>query len=177
MSVDARNRSGELATTRVGTGHRHVRTAGLALLLAALGGMLLTGCKSGGSQAAGSPSASSSGSASGSAAPSPSASRSTAPSPTPSTGAPRPSEPAPTKSSPATGTIRTYTGTVTQGVEPGCTILRGSGGTYELVGADTAAKKVLRPQASVEVRGYLEHGLMSHCMQGQMLKVVSAKAR
>ncbi|BCJ33776.1 hypothetical protein Athai_12790 [Actinocatenispora thailandica] len=97
--------------------------------------------------------------------------------PTPSTGAPSPSAPAPTKSSTATVTVRTYTGTVTQGVEPGCTILRGSGGTYELVGADAAAKKVLRPQASVEVRGYIEHGLMSHCMQGQMLKVVSAKAR
>ncbi|WP_207125968.1 hypothetical protein [Actinocatenispora comari] len=65
---------------------------------------------------------------------------------------------------------------MTQGVEPGCTILRGSGGTYELVGADATARKVLQPQASVEVRGYIEHGLMSHCMQGPMLKVVSAKA-
>ncbi|WP_051802411.1 hypothetical protein [Actinocatenispora sera] len=149
----------------------------MALLVAALGGMLLTGCKSSGTQAAGSPSPSSSGSPSGSVAPSPSGSRSAAPSPTPSTGAPRPSQPAPTKSAPASGTVRTFTGTVTRGVEPGCTILRSSGGTYELVGADAAAKKVLQPQASVEVRGYLEHGLMSHCMQGPMLKVVSAKAR
>jgi|GEM_PF-6240885 len=154
---------------------RTSRTAGVALLVAALGGALLAGCKSSGEQAAGSASPSPSAtSGSGSASPSPSGTGSGAPSPS---GSSAPGGPSSSGSTAPAGQVRTYTGTVVQGVEPGCVILNASDGKYELVGADATAEKVLRPQASVEVRGYLEHGMMSHCMQGKMLKVVSAKAR
>lgn len=150
---------------------------GGVLLAGALSTALLAGCKSSGSdpQSAGSadpsaaPSGSQSPSASAPASPSgrPSSSASGAPS-TPGRSTPPATKPA--------GDLETHTGTVSQGVEPGCLILRASDGTYELVGADTTAKRALRPDAKVVVRGYEEHGLMSHCMQGKMLKVVSARA-
>ncbi|WP_203662792.1 hypothetical protein [Actinocatenispora rupis] len=144
------------------------------LLAGALSAALLAGCKQSGdnNQAAGS--ARPSTSASPSASASPSGSPSAAGSPSASTGAPRRSA-APPTTKPG-GDLETHTGTVTRGVEPGCTILKASDGNYELVGADATAKHALQPDARVVVRGYQEHGVMSHCMQGKMLKVVSAHA-
>lgn len=176
MRVDASERSrASAATPAAGPSHRRYRAIGGVLLAGALSAALLAGCKSSGSpQSAGSAHPS----ASGSASSSPSASAPASPSgrPSPSTpGAPPTSAGTPPASQPA-GDLETHTGTVTQGVEPGCLILRASDGTYELVGADTTAKRALRPDATVVVRGYQEHGLMSHCMQGKILKVVSARA-
>lgn len=61
-----------------------------------------------------------------------------------------------------------------QGVEPGCLILDTGKAKYELIGASDQAQRLLRPDARVVVRGYVETGMMSHCMQGTMFKVVSA---
>ena len=63
-----------------------------------------------------------------------------------------------------------------RGVEPSCLILDTGGAQYELVGADKQAQQVLRPDATVVVRGYVETGMMSHCMQGTMFRVVSASS-
>jgi hypothetical protein len=130
--------------------------AGLALALTGA----LAGCGSGGS-----PAAKPSGSASGS--PSPSTSSSPSPSGSPPIGSPVPSQ------SPGASTaLETHQGTVERGAEPSCLILHASDGTFELVGGSTS---VLKPGASVQVRGYREKGLMSHCMQGVLFKVVSAQ--
>jgi len=61
-----------------------------------------------------------------------------------------------------------------RGAEPSCLILHSSDGQFELVGATEQAQAVLKPDAVVVVRGYVVKGMMSHCMQGTMFKVVSA---
>ncbi|WP_163567984.1 hypothetical protein [Fodinicola feengrottensis] len=68
--------------------------------------------------------------------------------------------------------LETHEGTVTNGVEPSCLILKASDGSYELLGGD---KAVLRPNTKVIVQGYRPKGLMSHCMQGILFQVTSAK--
>jgi hypothetical protein len=145
-------------------GRRPVR----ALLLLGFVGLALTltgalaACGTGGS-----PSAKPSGSASGSPSSSPSSSSSPSPSGSPPIGSPVPSQ-----SPGASAALETHQGTVERGAEPACLILHASDGTFELIGGSTS---VLKPGASVQVRGYREKGLMSHCMQGVMFKVVSAQ--
>jgi hypothetical protein len=89
---------------------------------------------------------------------------------------------APTTSAPATSTPEMprdqvkvlATGTVQQGVEPGCLILdTGKGQRYVLLSKD---KTKLKPGAKVEVVGVRAPGQISYCQQGQPLEVLSVKA-
>ena len=110
----------------------------------------------------------------------PSPSGPVAPSTSPSAGTPSPSQSLPPGRQPPGRTLpptpvqqlETLQGTVTTGVEPSCLILKASNGTFELLGGD---KTVLRANAKVIVQGYRPKGLMSHCMQGTIFQVVSAK--
>lgn len=65
----------------------------------------------------------------------------------------------------------TLTGRVEQGVEPGCLIMQANGRTYELI----SGNPVVRAGAQVVVTGHLATGMMSHCQQGQMFQVTSAR--
>ena len=88
------------------------------------------------------------------------------------TTAPTTPPPTPTTGTPATrpaGTV-TVTGTVTEGVEPGCLLLDGGGGPYLLVGGDRAR---LSPGRRVAVTGRVDRGLLSTCQQGEPLVVAS----
>lgn len=112
--------------------------------------------------------------ASGSASPSPSGSGSAAPSPTASPTSTAPPIGSPHTSPPgATQALQTHQGTVERGAEPTCLILKASDGNFELDGGNTS---LIKPGATIKVSGYPEHGMMSHCMQGTMFKVVSAQA-
>jgi hypothetical protein len=92
-----------------------------------------------------------------------------------------PAQAAPASAAPIIAPYPTITvvGTVTAGVETGCLILvpftsTGSayGGGYLLIGGD---RKVLVPGARVQVTGVLRSDVISYCMQGYPLDVVSAK--
>lgn len=146
--------------------HYRLGVAG-ALVTAGLSVALLAGCGPTGTP--GPLVSPSSGTPSPSSPPSPSTSPSTPPSPGLPPGR-RP--PGHTTPPPPAAALETHTGTVTNGVEPACLILKASDGTYELLGGD---KAVLRPNTQVIVQGYRPKGLMSHCMQGVLFHVVSAK--
>ena len=62
----------------------------------------------------------------------------------------------------------TVTGTVGEGVEPGCLLLD----SYLLVGGD---RDTLRPGARVAVTGRVDRGLLSTCQQGVPLVVASVE--
>jgi hypothetical protein len=81
-------------------------------------------------------------------------------SPTSTTGPP------PTTGPPATAGEVTVTGTVAEGVEPGCLLLDG----YLLVGGD---RSQLPPGARVVVTGRVDRSLLSTCQQGIPLVVAS----
>ena len=82
----------------------------------------------------------------------------------------RPADPPATTQAPPAGEL-TVTGTVIEGVEPGCLLLDAEGGQrYLLVGGDRAE---LRAGTRVAVTGRVERGLLSTCQQGEPL-VVSA---
>ena len=61
-------------------------------------------------------------------------------------------------------------GTIVQGAEPGCTILTAAKLQYELMGPLVTP---LRAGTSVTVTGHVQHGVMSHCMQGEPFLVSS----
>ena len=70
-----------------------------------------------------------------------------------------------------TGGPVTVTGTVTEGVEPGCLLLKATGGgQYLLVGGERAE---LRPGRRLAVTGRVDRGLLSTCQQGEPLVVAS----
>jgi hypothetical protein len=85
--------------------------------------------------------------------------------------APTPAEPTnPTR----TGGPVTVTGTVTEGVEPGCLLLTATGGgQYLLVGGERAE---LRPGRRLAVTGRVDRSLLSTCQQGEPLVVASISA-
>jgi hypothetical protein len=65
----------------------------------------------------------------------------------------------------------TVTGTVQEGVEPGCLLLDADGGTrYLLVGGERAE---LAPGSRVAVTGRVDRDLLSTCQQGEPLVVAS----
>lgn len=66
------------------------------------------------------------------------------------------------------GLARTLTGTVEEGVEHGCWILRAADREYLLVGMDPAQ---LRVGSRVVVSGVLEPDLVTTCQQGTPFKV------
>jgi hypothetical protein len=92
---------------------------------------------------------------------------------TPSTSTPSASTPppaaTPSVSSSASREMTTLSGTLTEGVEAGCTLLTAGGKVYQLVGADV---RRLRP-GPVTVRGYVAEGLLSYCQQGTPFRVVA----
>jgi hypothetical protein len=97
------------------------------------------------------------------------------PSPTgsPTGGPPRPpTEPLPTTGDPV-GQM-TLRGVIVEGVEANCKAFKtDSGMGYELFGVKDAA--LLRPGTRLEVTGSLATDLVSHCMQGDILRVTSAR--
>jgi hypothetical protein len=73
-----------------------------------------------------------------------------------------------------TGGPVTVTGTVTEGVEPGCLLLAAEdGGQFLLVGGERAE---LRPGRRLAVTGRVDRGLLSTCQQGEPLVVASIEA-
>jgi hypothetical protein len=132
------------------------------LLVAAALLTLLAGCANGGTGAA-SPADSGSPSAPATAAPSPS----TPSIPAPSTG---PLSPTPT-GKPTNGATITVVGTVQDGVEAKCLVLRTDSQSYQLMGGDPA---VVRAGAHLRVTGVVRTDVMSYCMQGIPLEVTTA---
>jgi hypothetical protein len=81
-----------------------------------------------------------------------------------------PGNPAVTEPTKPAGQV-TLTGTVREGVEPGCLLLDAKGGTrYLLVGGERAE---LRPGSRVAVTGRVDRDLLSTCQQGEPLVVAS----
>jgi predicted small secreted protein len=93
----------------------------------------------------------------------------------PTTVAPTTSAPPPTTSEMPRDQVKVRaTGTVQQGVEPGCLILdTGKGQRYVLLSQDTSK---LKPGAKVEVVGVRATGQISYCQQGQPLEVLTVRA-
>jgi len=92
---------------------------------------------------------------------------------------PRPTEPeardlAPT-ARPWKGSVITVVGRVRQGVEAGCVAVDTNRGRYTLIGASSAS--ALKPGARVEITGRLEPDIVSICQEGQLLRVLSVRAR
>ena len=81
-----------------------------------------------------------------------------------------PGNPPATKPAQPPGEV-TVTGTVVEGVEPGCLLLNAEDGhRYLLVGGDRAE---LQAGAKVSVTGRVDRGLLSTCQQGEPLVVAS----
>jgi hypothetical protein len=81
-----------------------------------------------------------------------------------------PGNPAATKPTQPAGEV-TVSGTVVEGVEPGCLLLNAEDGhRYLLVGGDRAE---LQASAKVSVTGRVDRGLLSTCQQGEPLVVAS----
>ena len=81
-----------------------------------------------------------------------------------------PGNPSVTKPAKPAGDV-TVTGTVREGVEPGCLLLDADGGTGDLlVGGERAE---LAPGSRVAVTGRVDHDLLSTCQQGEPLVVAS----
>ena len=92
----------------------------------------------------------------------------TAPTTSPTTTGPVPT----TEPAPPAGEV-TVTGTVSEGVEPGCLLLDAeNGGRYLLIGGRRAE---LRPGRRVAVTGRVDRGLLSTCQQGVPLVVASVE--
>jgi hypothetical protein len=81
-----------------------------------------------------------------------------------------PGNPPATKPTQPPGEV-TVSGTVVEGVEPGCLLLNAEDGhRYLLVGGDRAE---LQAGAKVSVTGRVDRGLLSTCQQGEPLVVAS----
>jgi hypothetical protein len=144
----------------MGTRHR-TAVAGLLTMLLAAG--LTAGCAGGTDKAA--PRGSF---ASGEPAPTDSVSPSTPPTPA----VPPPSDPgAPGAGKPTEGATMTLSGTVEDGAEHGCVLLRADGKVYQLSGGD---KNILKSGNKVTVTGRPVK-VMSYCMQGEPFAVTQAR--
>jgi hypothetical protein len=83
-----------------------------------------------------------------------------------------PDTPPTTTPDPPSGEL-TVTGTVSEGVEPGCLLLDADqGNRYLLVGG---LRDELRPGARVRVTGRVDRQLLSVCQQGEPLVVASVE--
>jgi hypothetical protein len=80
-----------------------------------------------------------------------------------------PGNPRVTKPTQAAGEV-TVTGTVVEGVEPGCLLLDAGGRRYLLIGGDRAE---LQAGSRVSVAGRSDPNLLSTCQQGEPLVVSS----
>jgi hypothetical protein len=83
-----------------------------------------------------------------------------------------PGTPPVTSPTPPAGGRLTVTGTVREGVEPGCMLLDAEqgGGRYLLAGGERGE---LRAGARVKVTGRVDRNLLSTCQQGEPLVVAS----
>jgi hypothetical protein len=82
-----------------------------------------------------------------------------------------PSNPPPTRPTPPAGGRLTVTGTLRDGVEPGCILLDADpGGRYLLVGGERGE---LLAGTRVKVTGRVDRNLLSTCQQGEPLVVAS----
>jgi hypothetical protein len=132
---------------------------------ALLGGLLLTGCAPTekpevGSSVTPQPSA---------ASPSPSGYLPPSPTARPKPGGSGPVVPPPAKD----GAIVQVSGQVERvDLEGGCTVLRTPSVTYQLMGGDPA---VVKPGASLTIRGRVRDDIMTICQMGPVLEVLSAK--
>lgn len=98
----------------------------------------------------------------------------TAPSAAPSVEATLSPVPGITKPAKPLGSTTTITGTVTAGVEPGCTLLKETaGGTHLLVFSDETLRASAKEGAKVSVTGVPQPGMMSTCQQGDPFLVSS----
>ena len=66
----------------------------------------------------------------------------------------------------------TFTGTVEEGVELNCLIMRAQGKIYQLMGGD---RNVVKAGATVWVRGRVNKGVVSYCQQGEPFQVLEAR--
>lgn len=151
----------QIAPARVGVDmRRHL----LALCTVALGAVTLAAC----AQPVGSVSAGASAPAA-----SPGASSSSAPAPAPSPSATMAppiilaSPPGQVGGSTATMSL---SGQIFAGAEPSCLLLTNGKTQYLLLAADSMK---LRVGIRVAVTGHVEHGIMTHCQQGQPFEVTS----
>jgi hypothetical protein len=81
----------------------------------------------------------------------------------------------PLSRSPAAGG-ETLTGTVVEGVEPGCLVLRSSAGPHVLLFDDPALKSKARTGAQVTVSGRSMPGQATTCQQGVAFVVTAVHA-
>jgi hypothetical protein len=81
-----------------------------------------------------------------------------------------PGNPPVTRPTPPPGGQLTVTGTVREGVEPGCLLLDADQGRFLLVGGERGE---LRAGSRVQVTGRVARGLMSTCQQGEPLVVAA----
>jgi hypothetical protein len=81
-----------------------------------------------------------------------------------------PGNPPVTRPTPPAGGQLTVTGTVREGVEPGCLLLDAEQGRYLLIGGDRGE---LRAGTRVQVTGRVAPDLVSTCQQGEPLVVAS----
>ncbi len=80
----------------------------------------------------------------------------------------------PSSDKPTTGAV-TVRGTVVEGVEGGCMLLRSEGGTdYLLLGGD---RTLIVAGRSLEVEGQPQPGLMTTCQQGTPFQVTAIRSR
>ena len=73
--------------------------------------------------------------------------------------------PLPPSTGPGTGTTTSLTGTVSNGVEPGCRVLKSDQGTFVLIGSLPV------PNGRVTVTGTRSINQISTCQQGQLFEV------
>lgn len=79
-----------------------------------------------------------------------------------------------TKPGMVTGSTSTISGTVAAGVEPGCTLLKETGGgTHLLVFRDQTLRASVTEGAKVSVTGVPQPGMMTTCQQGEPFLVSS----
>ncbi|WP_328466402.1 hypothetical protein OHA21_46175 [Actinoplanes sp. NBC_00393] len=70
----------------------------------------------------------------------------------------------------------TITGTVTEGVEPGCLLLKTTDGEHLLIFKDATVKSSVKAGSEITVVGKPEAGMMTTCMQGEPFVVSSVAA-
>ena len=76
---------------------------------------------------------------------------------------------------PTDADAKTISGTVEEGVEPGCRLLKDATGSYLLVFDDTALKAEAPVGAKVTLTGKATPGMMSTCQQGVPFMVTAVR--
>jgi hypothetical protein len=77
---------------------------------------------------------------------------------------------------PSSAGAETFTGTVAEGVEPGCLVLKGTDGHHVLIFDDPAVRAQARIGARVTVSGRSMPGQATTCQQGVAFLVTTVRA-